>query len=303
MKPTTRSFYEEAVRGAVARVAASLDASLDLPALARLACLSPFHFHRIFKGMIGETPLELHRRLRMERAAAALLADDTQVIEIAFAAGYETHESFTRAFARYFGCSPTAFRARPPAGCAGDRVELPSPAGLHFAALRAGGPITFARSGAPMHVILEDRPALRVAAIRHVGPYDRIGEAFQKLGAIAGPAGLFRPGVEMIAIYHDDPETTPADQLRADAALTLREGAQVPAGLTVSALAGGRYAKTTHEGSYARIGDTWTRLMGEWLPQSGHRVADQVAYEVYRNTPMTVPEDQLRTDLYVPLVD
>jgi AraC family transcriptional regulator len=69
MKPITRSFYEMAVQKAVELVVANLDQALDLGALAREAALSPFHFHRVFRGLTGETPLELHRRLRMERAA------------------------------------------------------------------------------------------------------------------------------------------------------------------------------------------------------------------------------------------
>jgi AraC family transcriptional regulator len=103
MKPDTRSFYELAVEKAIQRVIADLDRALDLQALARVAALSPFHFHRVFRGMVGETPLELHRRLRLERAAHALLFEDRPVTEIAFAAGYETHESFTRAFRSHYG--------------------------------------------------------------------------------------------------------------------------------------------------------------------------------------------------------
>jgi AraC family transcriptional regulator len=64
VKPETRSFYEFAVERAVLQVVASLDEALDLSALARGAALSPFHFHRVFRGMVGETPLEMHRRSR-----------------------------------------------------------------------------------------------------------------------------------------------------------------------------------------------------------------------------------------------
>lgn len=54
---------------------------------------------------------------------------------------------------------------------------------------------------------------------------------------------------------------------------------------------------------YGQLGDTWTRLMGEWLPASGHRVkADSPSYEVYRNTSMTVPKNELRTEIRIPVV-
>jgi len=98
MKPGTLSFYEHAVRNAIHAVTGDLDRALDVHALARSAALSPFHFHRVFRGVVGETPIELHRRLRLERVAWCLRHQETSVVEIAFAAGYENHESFTRAF-------------------------------------------------------------------------------------------------------------------------------------------------------------------------------------------------------------
>jgi AraC-like DNA-binding protein len=69
VKPETRTFYEAAVMRAVERVGASLDEALDLDALAREAALSALHFQRVFCGVVGETPLELHRRLRRVRGA------------------------------------------------------------------------------------------------------------------------------------------------------------------------------------------------------------------------------------------
>ena len=104
MKETTRSSYELAVRHAVARIAAQLDDALDVHALGRAAALSPLHFHRVFRGMMGETPLELHRRLRLERAAFQLATTDLPVTQIAFDAGYETHEAFGK-----FGTFATTF--------------------------------------------------------------------------------------------------------------------------------------------------------------------------------------------------
>jgi AraC family transcriptional regulator len=86
VKSETRSFYETAVDRTVARIVATLDEALDLGALAREAALSPFHFHRVFRGMVGETPLELHRRLRLERAAWELLAGRAAVTRSPFPA-------------------------------------------------------------------------------------------------------------------------------------------------------------------------------------------------------------------------
>ena len=93
-KPETRSFYAGVVQRVIDRIAGDLDQALDLATLASSANLSPFHFHRVFRGMVGETPVELTRRLRIERAAWSLVHTERAVTQIAFDAGYETHEAF-----------------------------------------------------------------------------------------------------------------------------------------------------------------------------------------------------------------
>ena len=297
MKPDTRSFYARAVQAAIEHIALHLDDALELEALARVACLSPFHFHRVFRGMVGETPLELTRRLRLERAAWRLKDSHRAITEIAFDAGYETHESFTRAFRACYSTSPSGFRSR-----TYPRIEIAAACGIHFTTDGIIPPfIPRDSGGVTMDVDIKDMPELRVGTVRHVGPYNQIPKAFERLGAIAGPAGLLRHAVSMIAIYHDDPETAPQEQLRSDAGLAVPEGVALPDGLVEQHIAGGRYAHTVYVGPYEKLGDVWARFFGEWLPASGNRIGDGVSYEIYLNTPAQVPKEQLRTELYVPL--
>jgi AraC family transcriptional regulator len=155
-----------------------------------------------------------------------------------------------------------------------------------------------------MDVTLKDMPELRVATVRHIGPYDQIPQAFERLGALAGAAGLLeRPDKMMLAIYHDDPASVPPDQLRSDAAITVPEGVALPAGLSEQRIPAGRYATTLHIGPYERLGDTWARFKTEGLPASGHRFSHGASYEVYWNTPMNTPKEQLRTELFMPVAE
>jgi AraC family transcriptional regulator len=75
----------------------------------------------------------------------------------------------------------------------------------------------------------------------------------------------------------------------------------LPAGLVEQRIPGGRYACAIHVGPYEQLGDTWARFMGEWLPRSGHRIADGPCYEVYLNDPTTTPKPELRTEMRIPL--
>ncbi len=309
MKAETRSFYEAAVVRAVERVAGALDEALDLEALARGAALSAFHFHRVFRGLVGETPLELHRRLRMERAAEQLCRSTASVTTIAFQAGYEAHEAFTRAFRERYGASPSAFRERAAEAAnachGGPSTALAAKCGLHVCNDRVDlATLTLTSGDTKMDVTLETLPERRLATVRHVGPYPRIGEAFHRLGTIAAEHGLYaHVDPAMLALYHDDPEITPAPELRSDAALVVRDATVLPPGLVEVTVPGGRYARTTHRGAYAGLGDTWARLMGGWLPRSGYRLGAGPSFEVYVNDPRTTATADLVTDLYIPLAE
>src|SRR5688572_19105625 len=298
MKPDTRSFYEAMVHGAIERIAGHLDEAIDLEALARRAGLSPYHFHRIFRGMTGESPLELARRLRLERAAWQLSRSEAPVTDIAFGAGYETHEAFTRAFRACFSTSPSGFREKDYR-----RITLAATCGVHFT--HDGAIPRFVprdSGGQSMQVEITEMPALRVASVRHIGPYNQISKAFEQLGQLAGPAGLIgTPEAAMVGLYYDDPESVPPDQLRSDAGLVVSADATLPAGLDEQLLVAGRYAKTIHTGSYERLGDTWACFLGEWLTASGNRLADGPSFELYRNTPIDVPQASLVTEIYAPL--
>jgi len=305
VKDETRLFYEHAVRSAVARVVSSLDQALDLERLARGAALSPLHFHRIFRGMVGETPLELHRRLRMERAARELAECETPVTTIALNAGYDSHEAFTRAFRGFYGRAPSEFRqacalerancARPP------QIEIAARSGIHFDSQATDSILQFVKGVSQMNVEIKQMPALRVAAVHHVGPYSGISDAFARLGEIAGRAGLIDTRPTMLALYYDDPEVTPEAELSSDAAIVVPESAKLPPGLDQHRLPAGRYACTLHIGPYEQLGDAWSRFMGQWLPQSGERMTEGASFEIYLNTPGEVPKEELRTEIYIPL--
>jgi|SRR6185503_1852675 len=153
-----------------------------------------------------------------------------------------------------------------------------------------------------MDVQISSYPPLRVASVEHRGAYDNIGEAFGRLGAIARPSGLLAdPAAAMVALYYDDPQTTPVAELRSEAGLVVSEHTRLPAGLTERRIAGGRYARTVHRGPYTNLGDAWARLMSEWLPSSGQRAANSPSFELYLNDPTTTAAADLLTELRLPL--
>jgi AraC family transcriptional regulator len=93
---------------------------------ARRLHLSRFHLDRVVSAAGGEPPERMRRRLLLERAAYRLVTSDEQVVDIAFEAGFGSHEAFTRAFAREYGAAPSRWRQQP------TRTQIDGPSGVHF---------------------------------------------------------------------------------------------------------------------------------------------------------------------------
>jgi AraC family transcriptional regulator len=276
-----------------------LDESLRLEELAAVAHFSPYHFHRVFRGMTGESVQRHVRRLRLERAAQRLKSTDKPVTAIAFEAGYETHEAFTRAFGTMFGESPSSFR--------GKRQAIKFKAalsGVHFASDAA--PLSFEPvryGGRPLEVTVERLEPMNVAFIRHVGAYDQVGTVWNRLFAWAVPRGLVGPTSVAVGVTYDDPDVTPAEYLRCDACLVLLRMVEPDGEVAVQQIGGGDYGRTRHIGPYKRFPETYARLFGEWLPQSGREARSAPALEFYRNAPFNTAPEDLITDIFIPLED
>ena len=274
-----------------------LDEPLPLNELAEIAYFSPFHFHRIFKGLVGESLKEHIRRLRLERAVHRLRSTDQSILGIALEAGYETHESFTRAFRAMFGDNPSVFRRNHRSGEFKEALS-----GVHYQSggkIKSFKPIT--RGGIDMEVRIEKLEPMRVAFARHIGPYEECEPAWEKLCAWAGPKGLLGPDTTIIGVSYDDPEVTPPEKIRYDACITVGEDIEAEGEIGVQVIAGGDYAVTTHKGPYGNLLQTYQKLFGEWAPQSGRVVKQAACFEIYRNDPKSTPPEELITDVYIPL--
>ncbi len=294
MRPQTEQAYRERILRVLVHIQTHLGEALSLDDLAAVARFSPYHFHRIFRGMVGESVKEHVRRLRLERAAYRLKYGGQPVTQVAFEAGYETHEAFTRAFGATFGVSPSQFRElrRLPPGRNGRSGVHYEPEGRldGFQPVRAGG--------VSVDVRVESIPVLRVAFMRHTGPYEGVGETWEKLMAWAGPRGLVGKDTTILGVPYDDPEVTPPEKVRYDACIVVDEHFRPEGEVGVQQVGGGEYAVTTHRGPYRSVGETFDRLCGEWLPASGRELRSAPPLLVCRNTG---PEDLL-TDVCMPLV-
>jgi len=293
MKPSTEQDYYERIVRTLVYIQRHLDEELELESLASVAAFSRFHFHRVFRGLVGESVKEHVRRLRLERAAQKLKQQSTAITDIAFEAGFETHESFTRAFGAMFGVSPSDYRAA-------HRRAPESASGTHLDDLAGYHPPDY---GEPPAIEVKELPPISVVFLRHVGPYAQVGATWGRLMSWAGIRGLLGAQMRMIGIVHDDPDITPGDKVRYDAAVVVNSAVQPEGEFGVTGIAGGRFAVFTHQGPYETLGRSYQRFFGGWLPKSGQELRDAEAFEEYLNSTMNAKPEELRTRMHIPLRD
>lgn len=294
MPEQTKSGYQERLNRVLDHMERHLDEELALDALAEVACFSPYHFHRIFSGMVGEGVAAHLRRLRLERAANRLSFTQLPVTDIALNAGYDSPEAFSRAFKGLFELSPVRYRELALAG------GLPPASGRsHLALCRADQLIQEGKL--TMEATIKDLPELNVAYVRHVGPYEQCETAWEAVCAWAAPKGLLGPKSAFIGLCHDDPEITPPDKIRYDACLTVPQGVEPEGQVGVKTIGGGRYAMALHKGPYANLAATYAWLCGVWAAENGGELASEPSLEFYLNDPQRTPPEELLTEVYVRL--
>lgn len=292
-KTATLLSYGRRIERVVQHIARHLDDGLDLAELAEVACFSPCHFHRVYRGVTGETVAETVRRLKLSRAAGDLVQGDAAMMAVARRAGYGSVAAFTRSFRTGYGVTPAAYRRQ-------GRL-LPPP---------------FAHSmteGTMYTATIRDPGPVRLAGIRHTGPYMEIGPVFERLCAWAGGRGLIDGQTRLIGIFYDAPWTVPAAQLRSDACLSLdpalgpaldpslAPGTGADQDVRHVDLAGGRHAVVRHQGPYAELEGAYRWLFGTWLPESGEEPDDRPCFEEYLNNPRSLPPAEWLTDIFLPL--
>ena len=153
-----------------------------------------------------------------------------------------------------------------------------------------------------MNITVKKLPARRVAFVRHVGPYDKVAAAWDRLLTFMGKEGWIGADSEFLGICHDDPAVTPARRIRYDACITVGERFEATGDIGVQTVPGGEYAVLTHIGPYSTLAESYQRLFGQWLPASGHRLRMTPSFEAYLNSPENTAPEDLIVDLHMPLV-
>ena len=274
-----------------------------LAGLAVRAGWSPFHLHRAFRAMVHETPKQYTLRLQLQQAATRLVSSDDSVLDVAVGAGFNSHEVFTRAFRRYFGVTPKAYRAQALAGASADirrrHVALVHTSGPCFGLYHV--PASSRRRSSMPTLSIERREIaaqnilfVRLRAGRHeianaIG--EGLGKAFpysQRLGlAIAG-----RPFTRYLS--------TGPGLFSIEVGMPVATAPQGEGVVEAGTLPAGPVAVATHAGPYDQLSETYAALE-RWIESNGYRIGG-APWESYITDPADHPDPaDWRTEVYWPL--
>ena len=220
------------------------DDTLSLDQLARVACMSKYHFARVFGDHVGESPIAFSSRIKLERAAYMLaFCRDWSITELADACGFASGQTFCRAFKRRFEFSPRDFREQHVFRVGGPETDHQ----LERAIASLCSQASESDSGTPDCSLIRvvQQPDIRVAYVRNLGSYGSRGtipQAYRVITQWAKANGFSHPATQLIGVSWDNARITPERVCRYDACIPLSDHTQVPNDVSVQIIPGGLYA-------------------------------------------------------------
>ncbi|HEY8329497.1 MAG TPA: GyrI-like domain-containing protein [Rhodanobacter sp.] len=292
MKNRTRSDYLRRIDCVIALLQQAVTNDAELPNLAGLgqvAQLSPFHFHRVYRALTGETIGRTVARLRLLRALQLLSDPARAVTDAALAVGYETPQAFARAFRQAFGASPSELRVRP-ARLASELARL------------SWAPVDEAMPTSLLQVEVVSLEPFSLVATRNTGDFADLAVAYEALFGWAAEHGLIERIAGIYGVPWQDRRDVSAAECEFDCALAFEGEVAAGEGTMSLRLGGGQWARLHHVGSYAGLESLTDALLAHWLPGSSYVLRDEPLFHHYLDDPEQTPEAVLRTDIYLPVM-
>lgn len=293
----TAATYVERVNLAIDHALRRLDRPVRLRDLSRAAMLSPFHFHRVFQALVGVTPADFVKRLRLDKALALMAHGRVQSLTtIALACGFASSSDFSRSFKQRFGVPPRAFDLEAWRAAHGGQLEAAVTAATSPHVER----LPSRQNPDAFKVRIRTLPARSVAYIRVDNPYrgDGVSGAARRLVAWAERHGL--ADGQWLGYQWDNPEITPLEQCRYHVAV---EAERFTAKGEV-----GRFSFPAMTVAQVEIRggiDLELRalqwLYGTWLPRSRYVPDDQPSFEAWIGRPFAHGMERFELHIHLPI--
>lgn len=296
--------YKKRIVKTIQYIDANLDTDLSLEKIAEVSAYSPFHFHRIFKIITGETLQNYIIRRKIEKSALFLAVHKSMEIkEIYLDLGFSNHSVFSKTFKKYYGLPPSKFRKT-------------APEKFHkiLQTQRKNGQIDTVFSQyicnienllnwtkMNLKIELKEMPEMNLASVMSLGIVN-VESSFNVLVNWAVGKKLFpRENVKMIAVYHDSFKVTPPDKVRIHACMLVDEKLKQQEGEVFSeTIGGGKYIVGSGEVTLNDFEQCWVSLF-LWMNEHNHSMRRTFPFEIYHSNFKEHPEGKMIVDFCIPI--
>ena len=298
MANAAKTFHKQFHRSQIGRaqryIRLHMNQPLTLHEIAREAAASPFHFVRIFLAYTGETPFDFLRRVRLITAVGMLQKDPAgSITEIALRVGYETPSAFNKVFKKRFDLSPREFR----------NLGKEKQYDLIYSLTRSSQEeeMNMTLNLSTKHEVVS-RPAFHYVYLQKTGPFAEVApptwEEFSRLLSNQIPQDQIRAVLGLSGIDRDK---------KGEGAMIYQAGfgvaakpTSIPKGLEYKEIEAGKYARFLLTGPYSHISPAFSQVFRA-LSENSVPLREDYCVENYLNDPRNTPEDQLQTEILIPV--
>lgn len=293
MTTRPKDFYLARFQKVFAYIDDHLSEDLTVARLSEVAAFSKHHFLRQFSDLFGIGVYKYVQLCRLKRASYRLaFRSDQPVTDIALDSGYDNAESFSRAFKKGAGQTPSEFRKQQQWGPWRDIYEP-------LTALR----IRYVQTAIPSRQVrIVEFPETRIAVLEHHGDPNRIGDSIRSFIAWRKQQHLHPSRHATFNIFYDDPYQVAPEDYRIDLCVAVdRDMPDDGSGIVHKMLPASRCAVLRHIGSDDHLHASISWLYAEWLPQSGEEPHNFPLFVQRVRFYPDVPEHEAVVDIFLPL--
>jgi AraC family transcriptional regulator len=286
----------------------NIEKQFTLEELAHVAHFSKFHFNRVFKALVGETPFQFVLRIRLERAARLIVtAKNLCISEIASKCGFSDNAVFSKNFKRYFSTSASQYRLlnlkNSNANQSDSNIEQPEEKPFLYFCPNSQTIQWRTMMKLNKGVEVKNLPDMTVAYIRHTGSYKGNEKLFRNLWnellKWAAPRNLVGgKDFKALVVYHDDPSISREDKLRISVCFTVPSDTKVEGEIGKMQIESGKYVVARFELTVNDFQQAWDWVYGQWFPASGYQPDDKPCFEMYTEEPQN---GIIKLDICVPV--
>lgn len=294
---TSADLYRKRINKVIDHINNNLDHTLSLEELAGVACFSPFHFHRIFKTITGETVKNFTNRIRMEKSARLLRFSKNGLFDIASECGFSDATSLSRLFRQHFGITPGNYKSGAAIKNSKIRQDLYPVNAYHCNADRE-------ELERKYPVEIRTIPKRRIAYLRVMDAFREgvVIDALREIMIWSKRHQLFESET-IFGMSLDDPEVTPKSQYRYEVCITLPENFELDSKLNLQTmmLPECQYAVTTISGDLKEVGQAINYMFDIWLVKSGYECEHLYAMEIFRDKEQLCNWEHFELDFCIPI--